>query len=564
MPAARVPQSDRRETLGAALLASAVFVLAALRASMGLSFYDDSYYIAVALRLARGARPFVDELSMQSLGELVSVPFLRLYESFVGLAGVALFTRELYVVLAAVAGLIVYRLLRPSARPAAAAIAVILPLLALPYHLFAPTYNTVAQLCFTLSVVLGWASIRDRRRTLAAASGVMLAFGTAAYPPLAGAAVVLLATYAVTARSRRLALSALGGAALVGAAIAAALVFGLSIDDLRRSLAFTTANARGVRAPVGRLRWSLGNLVGALASPWLWPMWTLALVASIPPLPRRLRAAALGAIPLAAAAPGVAVLARSDTLTFGSATSSWMITLTAGIAVPALLWAWRTGSRDHLRLVAHATPFALVGFASVAYATSSSWNRGTGSIALAPLTLGLLLCWSTALAEEWGPSLQWTATLVTLLVAFGLLTTNVFGDPVSSASFTLITKGPYAGITTSAERYREIRALEAAAENWVGPETRVTFLGERDAYLVVGGVWDTPAVRLLPGPSDRAAVERYERRGRPAQVVFVDELALARRRGYRGGLIDDPLLAYVLANYRKVDSAADFSVFVLK
>ncbi len=338
----------------------------------------------------------------------------------------------------------------------------ILPLLALPYHLFAPTYNTVAQLCFTLSVVLGWASVRDRRRAFAAASGVMLAFGTAAYPPLAAAAVVLLATYAIMARSRTLALSALGGAALVGTAIALAITFGLSVDDLRRALAFTTSNAGGIGAPLDKLRSSLGRLADALASRWLWPMWALALVASIPPLPTRLRAAALAAIPLAAAAPGVAVLARSDTLTFGSSTSTWMITLTAGIALPAVLWAWRTGQRDYMRLVAHAAPFALTGFASIAYATSSSWNRGTGSVALAPLTLGLLLCWSTALAEEWGPGLQWTAGLVTLLVAFGLLTANIFGDPLTLKSHELVTKGPYAGVTTSAERFREIRALEAA------------------------------------------------------------------------------------------------------
>ena len=564
MPAASLPQSDRRESVGAALLASAVFVLAALRASIGLSFYDDSYYVTVALRLARGARLFVDELSLQSAGELVSAPFLRFYESYVGLTGVALFARELYVVLAAVAGLIAYRLLRPSARPAAAAIAVILPLLALPYHLFAPTYNTIAQLCFTLSVVLGWASVRDRGRALATASGVMLALGTAAYPPLAAAAVVLLATYALMARSRMLALSALGGAALAGAAIAVSLMFGLSVDDLRRALAFTTSNSGGIRAQFGRLLSSLAQLAGALASRWLWPMWALALLASIPPLPKRLRAAALGAIPLAAAAPGFAVLARSDTLTFGSATSSWLITLTAGIALPALLWARGTGRQDYARLVAHATPFALTGFASVAYATSSSWNRGTGSIALAPLTLGLLLCWSTALAEEWGPGLQWTASLVTLLVAFGLLCANVFGDPLSPASHAFITSGPYAGITTSAERYREIRTLEAAGMRWIGPETRVTFLGERDAYLVVGGVWDTPAVRLPLGPADRAAVEHYERLGQPAEVIFVDEIAVARKGGYRGGQTRDPLLAYVLANYRKAGSAADFSVFVRK
>jgi hypothetical protein len=49
---------------------------------------------------------------------------------------------------------------------------------------------------------------------------------------------------------------------------------------------------------------------------------------------------------------------------------------------------------------------------------------------------------------------------------------------------------------------------------------------------------------------------------KPAQVVFVDELAIAREGGYAGGKAIDPLLAYVLANYHKMGSVADFGVFV--
>jgi hypothetical protein len=291
-------------------------------------------------------------------------------------------------------------------------------------------------------------------------------------------------------------------------------------------------------------------------------MWGLAAVASIRPLPKRLQAAALAAIPLAAALPGALLLARGDGFAFGSATSSWMITVTAGIALPVTLWARRTRRQDYLRLLTLAAPFALTGFITVAYVSNSSWNRGAGSIVLAPLTLGLLLCWATALAEDWGDGPAWGAILVTLLVALGLLFANVFDDPVSLASHQLVTRGPWAGVTTSTQRAGEMRDLAALARREVSPQTRVAFLGEREVYLLVGGVWETPAAWLPPAQSDRAAIEYYERRGRSPQVVFVDELAIAREGGYGAGAAADPLLQYVLANYRKTGTVANFGVFV--
>jgi hypothetical protein len=228
------------------------------------------------------------------------------------------------------------------------------------------------------------------------------------------------------------------------------------------------------------------------------------------------------------------------------------------------LWAWRSGRQGYLRLILHAAPFGLIGFVTIAYITNSSWNRGAGSIALAPLTLGLLLCWATSIAEDWSHGMEWIAIVGALLIALGLLFGNVFADPVTVSSHVLISDGPYAGITTSPERLREIRAINSAGKRWVTPDAKVTFLGEREAYLAVGGTWDTPAAWLPPAASDVAAIEYYERRGGPAQVVFVDERAIAREGGYRGGRSTDPLLAYVLANYRKAGSAAGFGVFVRK
>ena len=555
-------ESTHRQALLVVLFAAVVVALAALRATLGLSFYDDSYYVVIPLRFAHGARLFVDELSVQSLGELVSVPFVKVYEALFGLTGIVLFVRELYVAMAALVGIVLYRLLRRGgAGPAAALVAVTVPLLTVPYHLIAPTYNTVAQMCFTLSIVLGWSAMRDGRARLAGVSGVLIAVGAAAYPPFAIAALVLLLTFALMARKRALILAALGGAVLAAALIAAAILIGLSADDLRRTVAFASANVGSIASPLDKLGAALVHLGGALFSPWLWPMWACALLASIPPLPRQLRAVALIAIPVTAAAPGISLLAQGNGFSFGSAVSSWLITLTLGIAVPSIVWALSAGRRDFLRLVALATPFGLTGYLTVAWVTNSSWNRGTGSIALAPLALGLLLCWSTAIGELWEEGVEWTAVVLIVLVAFGLLFANIFSDPLSLTSHTLVTNGPYAGLTMSDPHASQLGELGAAGRRWVGPDTRVTFLGERETYLAVGGIWDTPAVWLSPAPSDRATIEYYDRRGKPAQVVFVDGLSITPEGGY-AAKNRDPYLAYVLGNYHQVGSAALFDIFV--
>ena len=93
-----------------------------------------------------------------------------------------------------------------------------------------------------------------------------------------------------------------------------------------------------------------------------------------------------------------------------------------------------------------ATPFSAVGYLTVAYVTNSSWNRGMPAIALAPLVVGILLCWGTSLAEEGGSWLFWSGAGITLLVAFALLFSTAFADDSFWQRQTRVTGGAYAGL----------------------------------------------------------------------------------------------------------------------
>lgn len=554
------PQT-RRANLAIALTAAAVVSLAAYRASIGQSFYDDTFYAVVPWRFAHGARFLADELSLQTVGEMVSVPFAWLWERAFGTTGIVLAIRLLWIALATAGAAVSIRLLRGVAPFGVVALAVALPLLAPPYHVFAPTYNTVSSLLLTLAVLLGFAAVRFRRASAAVWMGAALALGGAAYPPLAPAAVVLLATFVVLAREWRLAWRAIASATAVGALVAATLFARVSPADIGLALSLGNANVGGLGSPLGRLSWTLGNTATALISPWLAPMWALAIAASITRVPGRMRAVALALVPVAAALPGASLLLRGDHLAFGTSVQSWLITLCAGAIVPSVLAARRLGRGDLLRLLALAAPFSAVGYATVAYVTNSSWNRGMPEIALAPLVVGITLCWGVAIAEE-RPGLFSAGAGATLLIAFALLYSSVFGDNSFWQPQTRIAHGAYAGLLTSPEHARNVDSLTSSAARWVRPGASVTFLGQAEGYLATPGTPLTPTAWLFVGPADSVALGYYRRVGRMPDAVFVSDADVEYEGGYATAPARDPMLRWTLANYRRVDRAGGFSVFI--
>lgn len=551
----------RRETLTVALLAALVIGLAAYRASVGQSPYDDTFYAVVPWRFAHGARFLVDELSFQTIAEMVSVPLVWLWEHAFGLTGIVLAIRLFWVALAAAGALLATRLLRSTAALGVAAVAVALPLLAPAYNVFAPSYNTLSSLLLSLAVLLGFAAIRDRSSVLAGWTGVAIALGGVAYPPLAPAAVVLAATFVLVARDWRLTWRAGIAAAAAGAVISVALFARASLADIRVALAFGSANVSRFATPTAKFQWVLGNTLSALTSWWLVPMWTLALLASLPQVPAKLRSISLALIPLAAAAPGAVLLARGDTLTFGTSTQSWLITLCAGALVPSLLAAARLARRDLLRLVVLAAPFSAVGYLTVAYVTNSSWNRGMPAIALAPLAIAILVCWATSLAEEGGGTVFSAGAGVTVLVAFVLLFSNVFGDNSFWQPQVRVARGAYAGLLTSPAHDERLTSFSAEARRWIKPGMTVTFLGEAEAYLLTRGTPLTPATWLYFGPPDAAALRYYQRVGRTPDVVVVADDDVAYAGGYRKLWITDPLLRWTITNYLRVGGGGGFSIY---
>jgi hypothetical protein len=203
-----------------------------------------------------------------------------------------------------------------------------------------------------------------------------------------------------------------------------------------------------------------------------------------------------------------------------------------------------------------------VGYLTVAYVTNSSWNRGMPAIAIAPLAVGILLCWGTSLAEEGSDRVFWAGAAATLLVAFALLFSSVFSDSSFWQPQTRVKSGAYAGLLTSPAHRDALDAFAKRSGRWVKPGSRVTFLGQEEAYLVSGGTPLTPAAWLFLGPADSTAIAYFDRTGHTPDVVFVADADVALEGGYSRATTQDPMLRWVAARYRLTDDIGGFSVFI--
>jgi zinc/manganese transport system permease protein len=558
---------ERIEALVVLGVAIAIALVAAYRARLGVSFYDDSHYVAVSLRLARGARPLADEMSLQSLGFLVPAAFVWVWTHFAGMNGLVLAFRLFYIALAAVAGAIVYRSLRRSFRPGVAGLAALIPLVCTPFNLLAPSYDTLAMLGLLVAFALSYSAWRTGARTHALFAGAAMAFATISYPPMLFASLALFGSLAWASRDRRLlALTAFGAlAAAVLMLVPLALL--VTPAEAHRAFAYASANVKGFTSPIAKLAFAAEALFLAMVVPGLIPFWLLVVGACAPRLPRWARGAILFALPVAATVPGVIwTVTQNRRSVFGNTAASWLITFAIGMAVPLALWFRRGNGAEIRRLLRLATPVGVVGYVVVAYSTDASLVRAVPIVGFAPLGLAVIAAWAT-MAEEFAGELGIAAASVLALGAVVmLLYTTTVDDrrPLTLTSGLGSGSGPFSHMLMAATRRDELRGVQDAGRRYVKPGDRVTFVGERNGYLLTGGVPYTNAVWLYVGPSDIAALQYFSAHGGLPDVVFIDHMSLEKLSipSYEAAAPHDPLIRTVLAKYRLAETVADFGVFV--
>lgn len=563
MPAPTSRQALRTERIVVFAVALLVIALVALRSTFGVSFYDDSHYVTVCLRLSQGARPFVDEMTVQSLGFLPATVFVWLWTHLFGTTGLVAAFRLAYVAAATAVGVLAYVQLRRTFHPLVAALAVAAPLMCPPFNLLAPGYNQMTTLGFVLATALAHRAWLDRSPVAAAGTGLALAFASITYPPLTIAAVVMVALLIGFTRDRRVVVPLVIAFAVASLVFVGGLLTFVPFDAIRTGLRYAAANVTGFHSPTEKMQRTLMRLGTSLNQPTLWPMWLAVVVACLPQIPRRWRAGILLVLPVLAVTRSIQVLASHQSA-FGETAGAWLITFTLAAVVPVTLWAVAEKRRDLVMLLTLTVPVSAVGFLTVAYSTDSPWLRGVAVIGLVPAAIGVIATWACALEELWDERLLVIAATAMLVIIVAMLWSDSVdnGPPLAMSGF--LNHGMYAGMHMSPARERQILDLEASGRSWVKPGARVTFYGERQGYLCVGGQIYTNAVWLYPSPSDRYSLHYFDQHHAMPDVVYTDQFAM-RLRGllpYEHAAQTDPLIARLIADYRFVGVVADFGVWV--
>jgi hypothetical protein len=564
------------------VVAAAVVItgLMAWRATLGMSLVDDGYYAATTMRLAQGARIFVDEMFVQSLGFLAAMPFARIWLWIFGETGVVLALRLFYVALGAGGGVVAYRLLhryfgRTAAFAGAAAI-----LIAPAYNLLAVSYDTMAALGMVLACIFAFVAVREADWRYAAIAGVAAAFASVSHPPITLAAFALLATLAVRGRNGRLVTAMSLGAAAVVVAFVVWLLATTSFNELRGAADFilgswrlTSGPATGTRGEIHLWRFivSMLSFWGVPLFVWFAPAAGISFwVANTGHLPARARARAiaLALLPVALAVPVIANWGAhgwpADSLwTVGG---NFLIAMVVFAAAPMYMSLHGAKSDPRRDLAILAFPAGVVGLAVVIMSSSADIFWASAVVGLAPIVVAMIVWWATEIHDTLGAGRETAAVAFLLAVLLVLLFGYAFNtDGQPTALPATIPTGAYAGLKTGAQTAAEVADLARLGQKWIGPTSTVTVVGLPGAYLVTGGVPVTNVTWLDPGQFDIFTVAYLYRVGRWPDVVVVPLSRLHFPDGGRptSAVDSSPFLATIVDHYtlRETSEVSGVAIF---
>ena len=228
-----------------ALLLAAITILPCLtiyRLFFGVDFTDESYWIVMGLRFARGDKPFVDELFINQTGALITLPLIKaFYHIRNGTDGIVLYSRLLYFLSSLFVAYAIYACL--STRfPKITSLLMALPaVLILPLNIPNLGYNSIGSLGFMLGVFSGLTALWGKRRVPLLIAGIAHALSVIAYPPLL-IPVFFFFTILVFKSTKRFVSLALYGLGFFMTVAAFLPVFLSAADALTDSMRYTTTS----------------------------------------------------------------------------------------------------------------------------------------------------------------------------------------------------------------------------------------------------------------------------------------------------------------------------------
>lgn len=451
-----------------------VFLFA--RCFIGADLRDGAYALVLTRRIAAGARPLVDEMSLHVLGALPAVPFVALWRTLAGDFGLVLAYRMFSAAFIALLLVISARALRGLVSSLAATIAVASVSLAPPYSLVVTNYNSVGMTCLVLAVCATFRALARSDRRWAAVASSAATFATFAFPSLVLGTAPLLIVLAVGMWKRTRSLSAtalcvgLPSAALVG--LLGPYVIAAGVASAWQTVVFNATMRPGtgsVASLTSLFRWygdfffSIGKVQLALAF--------CALAAALTkPVPRLV---ALLPVPLLLAWYS-AKSPSPNTLNIDAGTypAAMAVLLTVSLAPMAIRAA--VGDKQY-RLFLLIASIAIPAAIGVQATSASGFDFGVAFVGLAPLFLAVCVGFAEAVGDGGDATCRLSAlgqrivalTPLPCLLLCSLMV--VFNEGPMLQHRALIRHGPAAGLfAADISRMAHAKAENLAAECPVG------------------------------------------------------------------------------------------------
>ena len=431
-----MPHSTRAATFSSFALAGVILGIAAWRLQFGVDVTDDSFYVALPVRFANGARPFLDEFNLAQVSALFATPFVKLWMLMRGIEGVVLFSRVLNLVVRVLAaGAVFVGARRVLSAPAALA-ASLLTLVFVPIHLANNSYNMLGMAGLTAGCFLGLGAQRKWQHVM---SGVCHAIAAASYPPFALAVLVFVVLRHV--RERRQLLLYLAGAA-VPAAIVVAVMLPAGVDAVLRSVRYAaTADPRGVSLAAGFTNAVISLLAASPRRVFVvLVVLAIALGARLPAL----RYAAVLVPLLAALTPYARFTSTHGTITWIGAMGTF-----------ALLPLWRdAGAQAVFRWTI--VPGTIAGLLAATFSSNGYLNFAVGAAVAAQGALVLLLM----LVRREGVAVLTAGLTAFVLVAQQFAPAAVYRDDDVALLDHRIRGGAFAGLRTTDQKAELLATMQ--------------------------------------------------------------------------------------------------------
>ncbi len=599
-PSGLADTGRRRRLVTRALLLGGLLAAGSWRATIGLDLGDGSHVVGLGMRLAQGDLPLADEMNLQALGSLPAAPFVWLWLNLVGNEGVILASRVSFVVLTALAGWVAWLALRPMVGPAVAGGAVVAAVIPAPYNLTTISYNTSPNLLLLVAASAGARAAQATDGRWAAGAGVAAVLAVLCNPVMAPAAGLTLVLVVLLSRRRQVLVGCSLGVAASAALVATWLIVVVGVEHVRSTLDFTAAYQAQRISHSTRLHNAWEFYATTFSSTPVRIAVALAVLASLPPLPIRLRALLVAVVPLVLAPAAVREIpegAQSEVPMTGMTSGVLALVLIGVLLLPATVWALQMrGPRrpasgadgsdrvdrmdeedrvepgmDRGTSTAHAAPaasFRPAGLGAllvvavlpmavqaplISSLTSSSPPWGAVAGATAPALCAVLVA-TGSLARTASAGWWVVAAVTSTAVLFATHTIQPFRDPAPWRLSDRVDSGAATGILTSDIMHRSTQRLEEAVASCQRDGDGLLAYGVPAAFAFADGPMDTNILWLgaFRG-ANQAAVDWIERTGRePTCIALSTSYLNFAGRDPASRLKADPLLRWIEPRYEVV------------